>query len=81
MVRAGPALWLLPTLRETDGPELTNALAVRWQANLIGRCRCGAIANVAQDADGMFHATWLHEADCPASDEALAELLEKTGRK
>lgn len=63
-------------------PAVIDAWLIRQRANLTGRCECGATitlpnraARRAAEARGEpVRATMLHEADCPASDEALAAL-------
>lgn len=58
-------------------PEIHDAYMRRRDANLFGRCACGAVAEpYFRDARGMTHNRLEHEYDCPASDELFTELLE-----
>jgi surfactin synthase thioesterase subunit len=63
-------------------PAFTAAWLRRQRANATGRCECGAVIEMpnraqrrAAKAHGeLAHATMLHEADCPASDQSLRAL-------
>ncbi len=63
-------------------PAFRSAWRTRQKANASGRCACGAqlaLPNrrqrrAAQATGRVLHASMLHEADCPASDESLARL-------
>ena len=59
----GPALIVVPAIREEYPPELKQAIARRRSVVLEGRCPCGA--------DMALRAGYVeidHEAGCPAPD-------------
>lgn len=68
------AFFVLPEIPD-DAPGLKDALAIRSAADLAGRCRCGAVARLADgtpvDYDALppgrlTHSYFLHEVGCPA---------------
>ncbi|MFY9586741.1 MAG: hypothetical protein WAT66_04720 [Actinomycetota bacterium] len=71
-------LILVPSIRDGSSTELKNALATRNHATVSGRCTCGAISRFSHvDDQGIGHLVMEHENDCPASDDAIRELLEE----
>ena len=60
--------------------ELANAIRTRRAATLEGRCECGGRLHVGSIRRGHVgdHA-FPHESDCPASDEAIVEIADRTG--
>jgi len=76
----GGTLLLVPALNDGWPAEVKNAVERRRRATLYGRCDCGEHRRAMRPgADGMQHASFPHERDCPASDEALGELFAKHG--
>ena len=78
IVRRGPLLLVLPIVPEDAPSELKEALGRRREAGLTGRCACGArfeVETAVRAGTGRLGlAAFLHEADCSASDERIAEI-------
>jgi hypothetical protein len=78
----GGILQVVPGLRDDHPAEVKNALDRRRRADLTGRCDCGArMGQLCRTPDGMLHATFEHENDCPASNDLLRELFRRYGIK
>jgi hypothetical protein len=69
------AVFFLPPIPDGGSHALKDALATRNAASRSGRCRCGAEGTFAGTDDlGVMQLVFMHEEDCPAGDERLAEL-------
>lgn len=60
-------LYIGPEIPDDASPALKNALALRQEANLTGRCpSCGATFEVvAGSVPGLWHGVMEHEDGCP----------------
>ena len=72
------AIFVLPKLTEDMPTDLKDALAIRREATISGRCKCGAALSIATAAGGFASAVMNHEQDCPASDRNIHALLART---
>jgi hypothetical protein len=82
----GNALVLLPEIHDDYPTEIKNALAMRNDATINGRCRgCGATGPSVLDSlagatrGSVEAAVFTHEADCPAGDDVLIGLFRTHG--
>jgi hypothetical protein len=90
--RRSAALLLTPTANANASAKVQLALRVRQDANLAGRCVCGAVGEAfTLDADGTVvrvtdwppsapmavYVRYEHEADCPAVSPELDRALER----
>jgi hypothetical protein len=66
------ALFLLPSIPD-DAPEaLKNAIGLRNQCAVEGRCpACGALPEPWRDEHGLDHLTFRHDEDCPVVRDDL----------
>lgn len=71
VVKKGDTLLVLPVAPDDAPVALKSAVALRNAATVRGRCGCGATVAMASAGPIM-----VHEIQCPASDEAIAALLE-----
>lgn len=57
------------------------ALMLRRDANIAGRCVCGAtFPRVRYRHGGVLHAVMTHASDCPAADEpTLSRMVDRLG--
>ena len=61
----GRTAYVVPALREDEPPAERNAIAVRREATLTGRCQCGAEWHWGGvDELGLGHLVMEHEDDC-----------------
>ena len=74
--RARRALLVLPAIADDQPDARKNAIALRNAASAAGVCpACSARAEVVPDSEllGLWHAYFMHKANCPAlSDEVAA---------
>jgi len=64
----GGVLYVGPSIPDGATVEMKNALAIRSEANLAGRCpSCGARFKMVDDVamPGVRHLYMEHEDDCP----------------
>ena len=73
--RQARTLALLPQPAAGAGADVQLALRLRNEANLTGRCPCGATVEVVTIRDGVHVGTFHHEHDCPASTPVLQQAL------
>jgi hypothetical protein len=68
-------------MKITTEQLLDEALAVRAEATLVGRCpRCGSNNTaIPAPATGYHEGTFHHEHWCPAVDDNIAKLFRRTG--
>jgi hypothetical protein len=82
-IRGGSVLYVLPEIRDADHPAIKEALAIRNIATRTLRCP-SCLAGVEFDGPiepGKVTDCWMaHEDWCPASNDRLAELVERYGR-
>lgn len=80
------AVLVTPTIREDWSPELKDALALRREASLAGRCpHCGATWSWPNRDDRRraarqrraLHVWMEHDAGCPATTEHVLALYER----
>jgi hypothetical protein len=70
------AAFMLPAIREEWPAELKNAVSLRRESALSGRCKCGATRKIlaAEDQIVLEHQSW-----CRAGDERLAAIAKRNG--
>lgn len=77
-------MFLLPTIRDEYPPELKDALAIRREATIRGRCpRCGATWTLPNRAERrravrerrILHTLMEHEPGCSATTEHIVALV------
>lgn len=56
-------------------PRIVEAYERRVEASLLGRCRCGAVAEIKGVAPRQARGRMEHEDDCDATDERFAQLV------
>lgn len=83
------AVLIAPTIREDWPPALKDALAIRREATLEGRCpRCGASWSWPNREERrravrerrVLHQRMEHDADCPAGTQVILRLLREMRR-
>lgn len=70
----GPVMFLVPKVPLGAPDEVAGAISRRRLASITGECECGAGYRLHRGRLEMAH-----EHDCPASDSAMAEVLERHG--
>jgi hypothetical protein len=70
--RRGGVLYVVPAVIDEMPGELREALDRRRRTLVEGRCPCGAVPDRARGEAA-------HEVDCPASDDAVAAIVDRTG--
>lgn len=73
--KVGPAVVVVPVLRDTYPAALKNAIDRRRRASLHGACDCGARRRVDQHGRLAYD----HDDDCPAADANLDQLAADHG--
>lgn len=73
--QVGPAVFLIPVLRDDYPPAVKTAIDRRRRAALTGRCDCGAERQLTRRNRIVIE----HEAECTASDERLDEVAAEYG--
>lgn len=80
VVMKGSAMYVLAKPVPGMPAELAEAIALRRQATLDGRCACGGrrhLGPVRPAHTGRVN--FMHEEDCPASDRAIEEIAHRLG--
>ena len=68
------AAFLTAEIPDKAPPALREGLARRRLVVTTGRCPCGAVLELPEVIPGaVVTAAVVHENDCPANDEAIAE--------
>lgn len=70
-------LALIPSAIGDASARIELGLRLRTEANLTGRCACGATMQVAEIEEGILYAQMAHEDDCPAIDPELERAAER----
>lgn len=72
----GPVVFVLPDLAEDLPPRVLEGIARRRLCAITGRCPCGAEMPAVVPFPGhVVHVAMEHEADCPATDDAIGEAM------
>ncbi|MFP8882612.1 hypothetical protein [Streptomyces mangrovi] len=77
MWHRGPAVLVVPVLRDDYPPELKAAVQTRRRASLELECPCGVEVRVTEGGQAAVR----HAVDCPASDEVLSRLAAEAGQE
>jgi len=74
-----PILICIPTLVEGAAPRMLEAVGRRREANLTGRCPCGATTKVILERGKAIGLDpFAHEDDCPADNDTIDRLIAET---
>jgi hypothetical protein len=70
------AAFMLPAIQDEWPTELKNAVSLRRESALSGRCKCGATRRIdaVQDQVVLEHQSW-----CRAGDQRLAAIAKRNG--
>lgn len=77
VLRTGSVASVVPTISEDLPHALKQALAIRREAQLKGRCRCGARIRILRPGYGVME----HEPECVAVSVELHEALTSRGKR
>lgn len=83
----GKVSHILPLVREDWPADIKSAIAMRREAVISGRCKCGGVlilptpeeARTSKRLRQVGHAEMHHTLDCPAGDDNLRPALRKAG--
>lgn len=71
-------VFVTPEITDHLPEEVKNALMVRREATMTGKCQCGAEYDWTQIKEGAVSAALMqHEDDCPAANEVFLALLKQ----